>query len=185
MLDASSTRDHQALRQAKAAPSITMYHQARACHHFQARRPCRLKQEAEEKDKWMMLNVQDPQNFQSLQLNADLWADQLVKSVVADSFQFAQRILPSEDAKQVQQSYHLAVLPAIIIVDPNTGQKMHEWLGLPDKERFMEALIPFMDIPPSSPKAGAPLATYVRACPPVRMEVRGHLLSRNVLQARW
>lgn len=120
------------------------------------RRGYRLKQEAEEKDKWLMVNVQDPQNFQSLQLNADLWGDQLVKSVVQDSFQFAQRLLPSADAVQVQQSYHLHVLPAIIILDPNTGQKMHEWLGLPDKERFMEALIPFMDIPPSSAKAGAP-----------------------------
>jgi UBX domain-containing protein 7 len=114
----------------------------------------RLKLEAEAKDQWMMLNVQDTSNFQSLQLNADLWRDNLMQDVVRGSFQFAQRTLPSNDAMQLKESYHLYVLPAILIIDPTTGQKMHEWTGVPEKDRFMEDLLPFLDTPPSDPKAG-------------------------------
>jgi hypothetical protein len=121
-----------------------------------------LKLEAETHDQWIMLNVQDPKVLKSLELNADLWADSLIKSVIQGSFQFAQRSLPSIDAVQLQSSYNLLLLPAIIIIDPNTGQKMHEWTGLPDKETFMESLIPFMDTPPSSPASAALVNSAVK-----------------------
>jgi UBX domain-containing protein 7 len=120
--------------------------------HF---RICRLKLEAEQKDQWLIINVQDIGNFQSLQLNADIWSDSMMRELIKGNFQFAQRTLPSHDAVQLKDSYHLYVLPAILILDPNTGQKMHEWRGLPDKERFMEELLPYLDTPPSDPKAGA------------------------------
>ena len=80
-----------------------------------------------------MINVQDPENFQSLQMNADLWNDTLIKDLVRHSFHFAQRVLPSADAQWLKDSYHLHVLPTVLIIDPNTGQKMHEWRGLPQE----------------------------------------------------
>ena len=116
---------------------------------------CRLKINAERDDRWIMLNVQDPDNFQSLQINADLWNDALIQDLMHQSFHFAQRVLPSADAQQLKDSYQLYVLPAVLIIDPNTGQKMHEWRGSPAKERFMEDLLPFLDTPPSDPRAGA------------------------------
>lgn len=102
----------------------------------------------------MLINVQDPAVFQSLQLNADLWTDSVIKDIVRGTFQFAQRTLPTTDATRLQQMYQLHVLPAIIVVDPNTGQKMHEWLGKIDKDRFMEELLPFTETLPSDPAAG-------------------------------
>ena len=41
----------------------------------------------------------------------------------------------------LQDAYDLHVLPAIIIVDPNTGQKMHERTGNVTVERFLEEII--------------------------------------------
>lgn len=114
---------------------------------------CRLKEEAEKKDQWLLVNVQDTSNFQSLQLNADLWGNNVIKELVRSNFQFAQRSMPSEDAEQLKESYQLFLLPAVIILDPNTGQKMHEWRGAVDTDRFMEELLPYMDTPPSDPRA--------------------------------
>lgn len=54
----------------------------------------------------------------------------------------------------MQEGYDLNVLPAIIIVDPNTGQKMHERSGNVNVERFLEELGPFLGMEPSDPNAG-------------------------------
>lgn len=56
----------------------------------------------------------------------------------------------------------MRVLPAVIIVDPNTGQKMHEWRGRIDTDRFMEDVVPFLDISPSDPKAGTLVSSSVK-----------------------
>jgi UBX domain-containing protein 7 len=81
---------------------------------------------------------------------------------VRGSFQFAQRTLPSEDAERLKEMYHLHVMPAVLIIDPNTGQKMHEWRGAIDKDRFMEDLMPYMETPPSDPAAGAMLHSMLK-----------------------
>ena len=62
----------------------------------------------------------------------------------------------------MQEQYDLRVLPAIIIVDPNTGQKMHEWRGRIDADRFMEDVVPFLDISPADPKAGTLVSASVK-----------------------
>jgi hypothetical protein len=62
----------------------------------------------------------------------------------------------------MQEQYDLRVLPAVIIVDPNTGQKMHEWRGRIDADRFMEDVVPFLDISPSDPKAGSLVSANVK-----------------------
>lgn len=54
------------------------------------------------------------------------------------------------------------MLPAVIIVDPNTGQKMHEWRGRIDADRFMEDVVPFLDISPADPKAGTLVSASVK-----------------------
>lgn len=58
----------------------------------------------------------------------------------------------------VQDAYDLRILPAIIIVDPNTGQKMHERTGNVTVERFLEEISPFLDMEPSDPNAGTATA---------------------------
>eukprot|EP00892_Ulva_mutabilis_P012404 jgi/Ulvmu1/9536/UM053_0025.1 len=121
-----------------------------------------LKHTAEHDNKWLLFNVQDPTIFASLQLNADLWSDSLVQEVVKRSFVFAQRILPDQDARELQEGYDLHVLPAIIVVDPNTGQKMHERRGNVTVERFLEELSPFLDMDPSDPNAGSLVSAVVK-----------------------
>lgn len=62
----------------------------------------RLKHQAENDNKWLLFNIQDLTVFASLQLNADLWRDDLVQEVVKRSFVFAQRILPDQEASELQ-----------------------------------------------------------------------------------
>ena len=110
--------------------------------------------EAEVKDQWLLINIQSPDEFASHQLNADLWGHGMIKEVIRGNFSFAQRTIPDHEAQSVVQTYDLTQLPAVIILDPHTAQKMIQWSGLIQPDRFLEDILPFLDIPPSDPRAG-------------------------------
>ncbi|XP_073112266.1 plant UBX domain-containing protein 7-like [Elaeis guineensis] len=54
----------------------------------------------------------------------------------------------TDDGKKVCTYYNLVSLPAVLIIDPITGQKMHAWSGMIQAEQFLELLLPFMDVGP-------------------------------------
>lgn len=45
---------------------------------------------AKEKNKWLMINVQNPTEFSCQVMNRDLWSDGIVKDIVKESFIFLQ-----------------------------------------------------------------------------------------------
>lgn len=45
---------------------------------------------AKEKNKWLMINVQNPTEFACQVMNRDLWSDSFVKDIVKESFVFLQ-----------------------------------------------------------------------------------------------
>lgn len=45
---------------------------------------------AKEKNKWLMINVQNPTEFACQVMNRDLWSDSFVKDIVKESFIFLQ-----------------------------------------------------------------------------------------------
>lgn len=47
---------------------------------------------AKEKNKWLMINVQNPTEFACQVMNRDLWSDSFVKDIVKESFIFLQVI---------------------------------------------------------------------------------------------
>uniref|UniRef100_A0A8N4ESM0 Plant UBX domain-containing protein 7-like n=1 Tax=Elaeis guineensis var. tenera TaxID=51953 RepID=A0A8N4ESM0_ELAGV len=44
----------------------------------------------------------------------------------------------TDDGKKVCTYYNLVSLPAVLIIDPITGQKMHAWSGMIQAEQFLE-----------------------------------------------
>jgi len=101
-----------------------------------------------------LVNIQSRDEFASHQLNADLWGHSTIKDVVRGNFRFAQRTLPHHEAASMVATYDLRQLPAVIILDPHTAQKMIQWSGLIQPERFLEDILPFLDVAPSDPAAG-------------------------------
>jgi hypothetical protein len=122
---------------------------------------CRLKEEAEKEDKWLLINVQSNDEFASHQLNADLWGVPMIQEIVRGNFVFAQRTMPNPEAQSVVTTYDVHELPAVVIIDPHTGQKMMQWTGLIQPERFMEDVLPFLDMTPSHPSAGSTPASTI------------------------
>lgn len=45
---------------------------------------------AKERNKWLMINVQNPTEFTCQVMNRDLWSDSFVKDIVRESFVFLQ-----------------------------------------------------------------------------------------------
>jgi len=46
----------------------------------------------------------------------------------------------SNEGKKVCTYYHLVSIPAILIIDPVTGQKMRAWSGMVQPDRLLEVM---------------------------------------------
>jgi len=106
---------------------------------------------AKSQRKWLLVNIQDYQEFQSVVLNRDLWSNDMIIDFLQDNFVFWQRELETPDAarfmalyKEVQRPF-----PFVGLVDPRTGGLM-KTLKLKDKEDtlrmiFIEQVTGFME----------------------------------------
>ncbi|XP_073112268.1 putative plant UBX domain-containing protein 14 [Elaeis guineensis] len=99
-------------------------------------------------DRWLLVNLQCTEEFSSHLLNRDLWSNETVAQAIQTKFIFWQMYRDSDEGKKVCTYYNLVSLPAVLIIDPITGQKMHEWSGMIQAEQFLELLLPFMDVGP-------------------------------------
>uniref|UniRef100_A0A7S2WDF0 UBX domain-containing protein n=1 Tax=Rhizochromulina marina TaxID=1034831 RepID=A0A7S2WDF0_9STRA len=94
------------------------------------------KQRAKEERKWLLVNLQALDNFQSHQLNRDTWSDETIQALLESSFIFWQRSSASEAGRQYLNLYRVAPedLPEIAIIGP-TGIKLFSHSGfLPPAE---------------------------------------------------
>ncbi|XP_073112267.1 plant UBX domain-containing protein 7-like [Elaeis guineensis] len=99
-------------------------------------------------DRWLLINLQCTEEFSSHLLNRDLWSNETVAQAIQTKFIFWQMYRDSDEGKKVCTYYNLVSLPAVLIIDPITGQKMHAWSGMIQAEQFLELLLPFMDVGP-------------------------------------
>eukprot|EP00244_Chara_vulgaris_P003548 TRINITY_DN1657_c0_g2_i2.p1 TRINITY_DN1657_c0_g2~~TRINITY_DN1657_c0_g2_i2.p1 ORF type:complete len:355 (-),score=61.60 TRINITY_DN1657_c0_g2_i2:852-1916(-) len=95
--------------------------------------------------KWLLVNVQSTREFSSFMLNRDTWSQPTVKEILNGSFVFWQQYDDTPEGRKVCAFYKLTILPAVIVLDPQTGQKMKGWDGMLDADRLLEDLVPFMD----------------------------------------
>ncbi|KAG6601647.1 Plant UBX domain-containing protein 7 [Cucurbita argyrosperma subsp. argyrosperma] len=96
-------------------------------------------------DKWLIANLQSTKEFSSHMLNRDTWANEAVSQTITTNFIFWQVYDDSTEGQKVCTYYKLQSIPAVLVIDPITGQKMHSWFGMVQPERLLEDLLPFMD----------------------------------------
>ena len=78
---------------------------------------------ADKTKRWLLVNVQDAQEFQCQVLNRDLWSNQGVKSIVREHFVFWQQYKESDEAVRYMTFYKISDWPYIAIIDPRTGRE--------------------------------------------------------------
>ncbi|XP_068136562.1 UBX domain-containing protein 7 isoform X2 [Hyperolius riggenbachi] len=95
------------------------------------------------KNKWLMINIQNVQDFACQCLNRDIWSNDAVKTLIREHFIFWQVYHDSEEGQRYIQFYKLSDFPYVSILDPRTGQKMVEWHKL-DVNSFLEQVTGFL-----------------------------------------
>jgi hypothetical protein len=92
---------------------------------------------AKNSQRWLLVNLQDTEDFTSHVLNRDVWRDDTISSLVGASFVFWQRLATSPEGQQFMQYYsaHCSMLPVICVIDPRTGRAIKSW----DAKRWKEA----------------------------------------------
>lgn len=107
-----------------------------------------------ERKKWILVNLQDMNDFNCQALNRDIWKDDAVRDIISESFIFLQYdkdypdaeeyitfYLPSQ-AHENQDNY-----PHVSIIDPRTGEQVKVWSGrpFPSASEFHAELAEFLD----------------------------------------
>ncbi|KAL7990803.1 hypothetical protein Chor_014233 [Crotalus horridus] len=88
-------------------------------------------------NKWLMINIQNVQDFACQCLNRDVWSNDAVKNIIREHFIFWQVYHDSEEGQRYIQFYKLGDFPYVSILDPRTGQKLVEWHQL-DVTSFLD-----------------------------------------------
>lgn len=86
-----------------------------------ARELCRLQK------KWLLVNIQQVDAFESLRLNRDVWKAEVVVDLIKDFFIFWQRTNQSEEGQVFCDLYRVTSLPHVCVIDPLTGRCLKSW----------------------------------------------------------
>uniref|UniRef100_A0A0D3G1H9 UBX domain-containing protein n=2 Tax=Oryza TaxID=4527 RepID=A0A0D3G1H9_9ORYZ len=116
----------------------------------------KAKLEASVLDKWLLINLQSTEEFSSHMLNRDTWANEAVAQTIRSNFIFWQVYHDTSEGRKVCTYYNLVSVPAILLIDPITGQKMRGWNGMIHPDRLLEDLMPYLDKGPKEHHAAQP-----------------------------
>ncbi|XP_078693986.1 UBX domain-containing protein 7-like isoform X2 [Branchiostoma floridae x Branchiostoma belcheri] len=101
------------------------------------------KKEGETGNKWLLVNVQNVQEFPCQQLNRDVWSNGLVKSIVQEHFVLWQVYHDSAEGQRYIQFYKVDTFPYIAVLDPRTGERLAEWNTV-DPTAFIDMATTFL-----------------------------------------
>ncbi|KAK3143404.1 hypothetical protein QOZ80_4AG0299910 [Eleusine coracana subsp. coracana] len=116
----------------------------------------KAKLEASCLDKWLLINLQSTEEFSSHMLNRDTWGNEAVAQLIRTNFIFWQVYHDSSEGRKVCTYYKLVSIPAILLIDPVTGQKMRGWNGMVHPDRLLEDLLPYLEKGPKEHHAVQP-----------------------------
>lgn len=118
--------------------------------------------------KWLLVNVQNVQEFVCQALNRDVWSNSSAKALIKDHFLFWQVYHDSEEGKKFCQFYKVSQWPFVAVVDPRTGENMSTWNKL-DATIFCELVTDFLaEHPYSEPSEDlSPSAKRMRRVPSI------------------
>jgi len=98
--------------------------------------------------RWLLVNIQEPKEFQCQVLNRDLWSNPGVKTIVGEHFVFWQQYKESDEAQRYMTFYKITDWPYIAVIDPRTGENMATWSHI-DANAFPELITEFLTLHPS------------------------------------
>ena len=108
--------------------------------------------EGKDKEKWILVNIQDPSIFDCQTLNRDIWKHPTIRDTIRENFIFMQFSKDDSKGNQYVQYYFQAkenpdAYPHIAIVDPRTGEQVKVWSGapVPKDMEFLMQLHEFLD----------------------------------------
>ncbi|KAI0164998.1 hypothetical protein GGR57DRAFT_220502 [Xylariaceae sp. FL1272] len=110
--------------------------------------------EGKEEKKWIMVNLQNMDDFNCQVLNRDIWKDQNIEALIKEHFIFLQYDKREPRAQSFIQFYfpnesheNDENYPHVSIVDPRTGEQVKVWSGLPFPKagEFYQDVIEFLD----------------------------------------
>ncbi|KAJ3322084.1 hypothetical protein HDU93_003151, partial [Gonapodya sp. JEL0774] len=93
---------------------------------------------AQQRAKWILVNIQDPTEFQCQVLNRDLWSNSAVKDAIKEHFLFMQFGSRSQEGQKYVNLYKAYRYPHVAIIDPRTGEKAAELKRLSEPVDFIE-----------------------------------------------
>ena len=117
-----------------------------------------LRQKGKLEDKWLLINVQAENFFNSHVLNRDVWSDECIVDMVKCTFIFWQTQHFTEEGKVYAERYHINKFPHIAILDPRTGGLVWSKEDIADKNIIAEWLQDFISDNPS-PSSSRPSKT--------------------------
>ncbi|PNY25870.1 Proteasome component ECM29, partial [Tolypocladium capitatum] len=129
-----------------------------------------------EDKKWILVNLQDMNDFNCQALNRDVWKDQAVRDLVSENFIFLQYDKDYPDAQEYVTFYfphgsheNPDNYPHVSIVDPRTGEQVKVWSGrpFPDAIDFHAELAEFLDRYSLAANSKNPVAKATARKPPV------------------
>lgn len=80
---------------------------------------------ATDKNRWLVVNLQDQKEFKSQVLNRDIWSDLELKKVIKKHFILWQVSVDNPEGLRFKTFYHCHDVPYVCIIDPRTGEEKH------------------------------------------------------------
>lgn len=112
--------------------------------------------------KWILINIQDPLEFQSQVMNRDFWSKKLIKDAVKENFIFLQYQRDLVNGENYVNFYHIDECPHVAILDSWTGERVRKWDDghVPDVDQWLEDIEDFLTEFSLNPESQNPVVTH-------------------------
>lgn len=84
---------------------------------------------SKQKNRWLIVNVQDNVDFQCQVLNRDIWSNPKLREIIKKYFVFWQVATDNSEGLRFQAFYSIASFPYVGIIDPITGEEKLNYKG--------------------------------------------------------
>ncbi|MFH4982510.1 hypothetical protein AB6A40_009219 [Gnathostoma spinigerum] len=100
--------------------------------------------EARRRGEWLLVNIQNAQEFACQALNRDVWSHASVRELITSNFLLWQVYSDSPDGNRISNYYNIHSYPAVFIIDPRTGEHLTK-IRAADPATFCEQLTTFLE----------------------------------------
>nr|CAG8462833.1 10439_t:CDS:2 [Entrophospora candida] len=127
----------------------------------------KTRNKAKSTGKWIMINIQNIEEFSSQLLNCNLWSNETVKDVIKADFCFLQFNSDSSEGSKYINFYPVYKYPHIAVIDPRTGERLKVWDSQLEPTEFLITEIPYKSIfdsikPIERPDQTGPKSTSIK-----------------------